>query len=345
MDRLKKVNTLDGSEVLENSKFFVEEFHDTGIPALNIAMSGRPDGGYSKGSTLIGGESATFKSLFCLHMAKCHLDNFDDALFVFFDVEGGLNLNSFRSMGVDMSRVLHKPFSTIEELIHDIVPLLDELTEKDNVVFMVDSIGAANTKKTTIDAASGKDVTDMTKSKAVKRFWNLVNPQLNIKKLSLYAVAQVYDTMEMYSKKVFAGGKANYYAPNNRWLVTKAKEDKLVAGKKEKIGSRFTINIEKSRLIKEGSKFPITVTFEKGIDKYSSLLEIALDTGHVEKPKVGWYCKKGEEKNWRKADTSCSEFWDSILADPTFSEDILKRYELGGLEGEPVKIDENEGLD
>ena len=345
LKRLKKVNTLKEADVLKNSRFFVEDYHDTGIPALNIAMSGSVDGGYSKGSTLIGGESATFKTLFCFQMAKAHLENFKDSIFVFFDIEHGSNLDTFDSMGLDTSRIYHKPFTTIEELTHDIALLLEELTVDDEVVFVVDSLGAANTKKAIDDSRSGNSAADFTKAKAIKRFWNIVNPELNVKKLSMFAVAQVYDSMEMYGKPVFGGGKANYYMPNNRWLVTKSKETELVKGKKEKIGSIFTVNIEKSRLIKEGSKFPISVTWNGGINKYSSLLEIARATGHVTVPTQGWYSKDGGETKLRKKDLDSAEFWDSILDDESFHKAVKDRYSLGSLKGEPVEIDVEQDID
>ena len=43
------------------------------------------------------------------------------------------------------------------------------------------------------------------------------------------------------------------------------------------------INIEKSRYAKEKSKIPITVTYTKGIDKWSGFLDNALESGHISK--------------------------------------------------------------
>jgi hypothetical protein len=61
---------------------------------------------------------------------------------------------------------------------------------------------------------------------------------------------------------------------------------------------------------------------------------MALESGHVAKPNVGWYAKVNREtgeiesKKWRMADTESPDFWDSILADDTFKEWIRSRYQF-----------------
>ena len=57
-------------------------------------------------------------------------------------------------------------------------------------------------------------------------------------------------------------------------------------------------------------------------------MDMALESGHVVKPKQGWYQKKGEEKNYRLADTNTAEFWLPILKDPVFREWVETKYSL-----------------
>lgn len=106
----------------------------------------------------------------------------------------------------------------------------------------------------------------------------------------------------------------------------------------ELAGYTYTIHIEKSRFVKEKSKLPFDVTYNSGINRWSGLLDIALESGHVVKPSNGWYQKEGEEKKWRLKETNCSEFWDSILADPTFHDFVKAKYKLHyeGADGEPL---------
>lgn len=108
-------------------------------------------------------------------------------------------------------------------------------------------------------------------------------------------------------------------------------------------GFTFVINVEKSRRVREKSKILINVNFDKGINKYSGLLEIALASGHVVKPKNGWYAKVNQEtgeildKNYREKDTHNKEFWTSVLEDPTFEAWINKNY--GIAEGQMIMED------
>jgi hypothetical protein len=103
------------------------------------------------------------------------------------------------------------------------------------------------------------------------------------------------------------------------------------------LGYNFILNIEKSRLVREKSKIPLNVTFEGGISKWSGLLDIALESGHVFKPNNGWYSRlnketgETEEKKWRAKDTNCSEFWLPVMKDKTFNEWIESRYKIANI--------------
>jgi hypothetical protein len=81
---------------------------------------------------------------------------------------------------------------------------------------------------------------------------------------------------------------------------------------------------------------PFVVTFESGIQKYSGLLDIAMDAGLVIKPSNGWYSRiidsntgEVESKKWRFADTQTKEFWEVLFNNPKFNEFIRHSYRLG----------------
>ena len=86
--------------------------------------------------------------------------------------------------------------------------------------------------------------------------------------------------------------------------------------------------------MKEKSKIPITVMFEGGISRWSGLLEIALESGHVTKPSNAWYSRVNletgeiEEKKWRAKDTDSKEFWLPILTSKSFGEFIKNKYSI-----------------
>ena len=126
------------------------------------------------------------------------------------------------------------------------------------------------------------------------------------------------------------------YSANQAFIISKAQEKDKVDGKDELVGWNFTMNVEKSRFVKEKSKLPFTVLYESGISKYSGLLDLALKSNHVVKPSLGWLSKvdtstgEVEAKKYRLKDTHNKEFWDSILNDSTFNDWVKKNFKLIG---------------
>jgi hypothetical protein len=72
------------------------------------------------------------------------------------------------------------------------------------------------------------------------------------------------------------------------------------------------------------------VTYDGGVDRFSGLLDVALETGHVEKPKNGWFTRPGVagDRNWRRADTSSDAFWDPLVNDQSFKDAVQQMFSL-----------------
>jgi len=127
------------------------------------------------------------------------------------------------------------------------------------------------------------------------------------------------------------------YSADNVWIVGRQQEKDGT----ELMGYSFIINVEKSRFVKEKSKIPVEVSFDGGIKKWSGLLDLALESGHVVKPSNGWYQKAGEEKKHRLTDTETKEFWLPILLDSNFRSFVENKYKIGAskMMQEPADID------
>jgi len=89
------------------------------------------------------------------------------------------------------------------------------------------------------------------------------------------------------------------------------------------------------------------VSFDGGIQKYSGLMDIALEGNFVNKPSNGWYAKVDQETGEigdkkRFDDTQNSEFWKDILASEKFKEYVRKRYEItyGNIMGKDTVLEE-----
>jgi RecA/RadA recombinase len=331
IEKLKKNSTIKDSAILTKSKFFnKKDIIQTQIPALNVALSGSLDGGLTPGLTMWAGPSKHFKTLFSLILAKAYMDKYPEAAMIFWDSEFGTPLSYFDSIGIDKDRVLHVPFLNIEQLKHDVMKQVNDLVRDDRVIFVVDSIGNSASSKEITDAIDGKVVADMTRAKALNSFFRMITPYLNVKNIPMVIVNRTYKTLEMYAKDVVAGGGGSYFAADNIYILGRQQDKEGT----ELVGYNFIINVEKSRYVKEKSKIPITVKFEGGLSKWSGLLEMALESGHVVKPSNGWYSKidsstgEVEEKKYRIKYTSTSDFWLSILKDKTFKSWIADNYQI-----------------
>ena len=346
LDKIKKNSTIKDSAILSKSKFFTEkDMVTTGVPMINVALSGRLDGGLIPGLTMWAGPSKHFKTAFSLLMAKSYMDKYPEAVLLFYDSEFGTPVKYFETFGIDMDRVLHTPLTDIEQLKFDIMQQLQEVNRGDKLIIILDSVGNLASKKEVDDALEGKSVADMSRAKQIKSLFRMVTPHLNIKDISMVVVNHTYKEIGMFPKDIVGGGTGSYYSADNIYIIGRQQEKDGT----EVVGYNFIINVEKSRYVKEKSKIPISVSFDGGISKYSGLLDLALESGHVVKPTNGWYSKVdqltgeiGDKK--RIADTATAEFMESILKDPKFKEFIKQKYEIayGNIMGETPVLEETE---
>ena len=346
LEKIKKNSTIKDSAILSKSKFFTDkDMVPTDVPMINVALSGKLDGGIIPGLTMWAGPSKHFKTAFSLLMAKAYMDKYKDAVLLFYDSEFGTPIKYFETFEIDMDRVLHTPLTDIEQLKFDIMQQLAEVNRGDKLIIVLDSIGNLASKKEVEDALEGKSVADMSRAKQVKSLFRMVTPHLNIKDISMVVVNHTYKEIGMFPKDIVGGGTGSYYSADNIYILGRQQDKEGT----EIVGYHFIINVEKSRYVKEKSKIPISVSFDGGISKYSGLLDLAIESGHVVKPTNGWYAKVdqstgevGDKK--RIADTSTPEFMEPILKDPKFKEFIKHKYEIayGSIMGEsdPILLQE-----
>lgn len=134
----------------------------------------------------------------------------------------------------------------------------------------------------------------------------------------------------MYPKAIVAGGQGVYLSSDTIFVMGRQQEKEGT----DVTGYNFIINVEKSRYVREKSKIPINMMFEKGISKYSGLIDMALESGDVVKPAMGWYSRvdnttsEMEAKKWRLKDTGTKEFWEPILNSEKFQNWIKNNYQV-----------------
>lgn len=333
IEKLIKTSTIKQTSLITESKVYgKKEMVPTPVPMVNVALSGRVDGGISPGMLMLAGPSKHFKSAFALLIAASYQKKYDDSVILFYDSEFGTPQAYFESFGIDMNRVIHTPITDVEELKFDIMKQLDAIEKKDKVCIIIDSIGNLASKKEVEDAMNEKSVADMSRAKQMKSLFRMVTPHLNLKDIPMIVVNHTYKEIGLYPKDIVSGGTGAYYSADAIWIIGRQQEKDGT----EVAGYHFVINIEKSRHVREKSKIPITVTFEGGISKWSGLLDVAEEAGYVRKPKAGWYepvnPKTGEvlsDKLLRRGDiVDNKEFWRMMFEQTDIQSYIRDRYTM-----------------
>jgi RecA/RadA recombinase len=331
MAKLKKNSKVSGTSVLSQSEFFNEkEITTIDVPMLNVALSGRVDGGLTSGLTVLAGPSKHFKTSFALKMAGAFLDANPEAVMLFYDSEFGSPQSYFTNFGIDTDRVLHVPVMNVEELKFDLIGQLENLDKEDKVIIVIDSVGNLASKKELEDAINEKSVADMSRAKALKGLFRMTTPYLTMKSIPLIAINHTYKEIGLFPKDIVSGGTGIYYSADNIWILGR-RQNKTGT---EVTGYDFIINVEKSRFVKEKSKIPISVSWDGGIERYSGLLDVALAGGFIVKPSNGWYqlvdTESGEVvgSKVRQKDTLDPDFWSPLLASQKFLDFIQNQYSI-----------------
>jgi len=349
LDKMLKVGNIKSASILSKSTFFnAKEVVPTDLPILNIAFSGSLDGGLLPGLTVVAGASKSFKTMLSLYCMKAYLAKHPDGIAILYDSEFGITPDYLESFAIDINRVIHIPVENVEQLKFDIVQKLGEIEKKDRVFIMIDSIGNLASKKEVEDAENEKSVADMSRAKSLKSLFRIITPHLTTKNVPCLAVNHIYQEIGLYPKNIVSGGTGIYYSANQIFIITKSQEKDGT----ELSGFKFTINIEKSRYVKEKAKLPFNVYFEGGIQKWSSLFELAQEAGFIIKPKVGWYqtvdMETGEvsEKSYRAKDLENNdEFFEEITKNARFKDFIEKKFKLTTIGGILDKVDEDIDID
>jgi len=331
-EKLIKNSTIDLTATLLDSKVFTKKDQiPTPVPMINVALSGSVDGGITPGLTMLAGPSKHFKTGFALLMASSFLKKYKDGIILFYDSEFGTPQSYFNTFNIPFDSVVHTPITDVEELKFDIMAQMKELDRNDHVMIVIDSIGNLASKKEVDDALDGKSVADMSRAKQLKSLFRMITPHLSLKDIPMIVINHTYKEIGLYPKDIVGGGTGSYYGSDNIWILGRQQE-KDADGIS---GYHFVINVEKSRYVKEKSKIPITVSYDGGINRWSGLLDVAIDGGYIVKPKAGWYATVDKETgevrqpSMRAGDiVDNKEFWTKMFQETDLAKYIETTYKM-----------------
>jgi RecA/RadA recombinase len=340
LDKILKNSPTKYTSTLSTSTFFNDK--DTvpiEVPIFNIAFSADITGGLSSGLTLLAGPPATYKSLASLLCIKAYLSKYKDGVCILYDSEGGITPNYLKSRGIDIERVIHIPINHIEMLKFDIVKQLEEFERGDKVIIVIDSIGNLASLKELEDALEEKSKAEMQRAKSIKGLFRMITPSLVNKDIICIAICHTYDEMSLYPRTIISGGTGLIYSANQAFIITKAQEKEK--GENDLLGWNFTLNVEKSRFVKQKSKFTFKVLYDSGIYKWSGLLDNAIEAGLIIQSGA-WFqlvdLDTGEivEKKIRSKDVP-DEYYEGLIQNDKFKSFIRKKYSLGNTTPETLE--------
>lgn len=346
----KKSSSL--ASVLSQSKFIEKDILcDSGVPILNIGLSGQVDGGITSGVTQLVGQSRTFKTNFGLANVAAFMEAKPESICIFCDSELGANLKYWEAFNIDMDRVLHLPIKHVEELQHQLMYYLEEVLKEDDVndpkheiIIFIDSVAQLPSKKEYADSVEQNSTKDMTRAASLNSFWRCITPIVSFRNIPLFWINGFYEDMgNKYADPILKGGQQGFLSSNNIWFITRSQEkDK----DKELIGWNFNIKVMKGRFTKEKLKLPVTVLYNGGIDRWSGLLPICQRLGFIE-ANGAWYRRTEAsgipDTKKRMSKDMDDAFWMALLEQPQVVDAI---NEYVGISNSPM-LDpiEEEALD
>ena len=297
----------------------VDSYIDTGSYIFNALLSGTIHGGLPANKiTALAGESATGKTYFLMGMVKNFLDTNPDAGVIYFESESALTKELIVNRGIDPNRMVIMPVTTVQEFRTQAIKVLDtylvqDESERKPLFLCLDSLGMLSTTKEVEDTAEGKETRDMTRAQVLKACFRVLTLKLGRAKVPMVDTNHTYDVVgSMFPQKEMGGGSGLKYAASTIIYLSK---------KKEKDGTEVVGNIihcknHKSRLTVENKMVDVRLTYDKGLDRYYGLLELAEKYDIFKKVSTRFELPDGTK-----------QFGKTILNDPTtyFTDEIMEK--------------------
>ena len=300
----------------------VDSFIDTGSYIFNALLSGSIYGGLAANKiTALAGESATGKTYFLMGIVKNFLDKDPNAGVIYFESESAITKQMVIDRGIDPNRMVIMPVTTVQEFRTQALKVLDSYllqneTERKPLFLCLDSLGMLSTTKEVEDTSDGKETRDMTRAQVLKAAFRVLTLKLGRAKVPMVVTNHTYDVIgSMFPTKEMGGGSGLKYAASSIIYLTRKKEKDGT----EVIGNIIHCKNHKSRLTVENKVVDVRLTYDKGLDRYYGLLELAEKYGIFKKVSTRFELPDGSK-----------QFGKTILNNPKdyFTDEIMQKLEI-----------------
>ena len=299
----------------------VDSFIDTGSYIFNGLLSGSLYGGLAANKiTALAGESATGKTYFLMGIVKNFLDKDPNAGVIYFESESAITKQMVMDRGIDPNRMVIMPVTTVQEFRTQSLKVLDSYllqneSDKRPLFLCLDSLGMLSTTKEVEDTADGKETRDMTRAQVLKAAFRVLTLKLGRAKVPMVVTNHTYDVVgSMFPQKEMGGGSGLKYAASSIIYLSKRKEKDGT----EVVGNIIHCKNHKSRLTKENKMVDVRLTYDKGLDRYYGLLELAEKHGVFKKVSTRFELPDGSK-----------QFGKTILNNPEeyFTDEVMQKLE------------------
>ena len=319
----------------------VDSFIDTGSYIFNALLSGSIHGGLpSNKITAIAGESATGKTFFLMGMCKNFLDANPDAGVIYFESESAITKQMVVDRGIDPNRMVMFPVTTVQEFRTQALKVLDKYLEQNEadrkpIMLCLDSLGMLSTTKEVEDTAEGKETRDMTRAQVLKAAFRVLTLKLGKAKVPMVVTNHTYDVVgSMFPTKEMGGGSGLKYAASSIVYLSKKKEKDGT----EVIGNIVHCKNHKSRITVENKMVDVRLTYDKGLDKYYGLLDLALKYDIFKNVSTRIELPDGSKTFGKTINNNPEKFFTEDIM-KQLDECAMKEFKYGNQEEVPVRTE------
>ena len=252
-------------------------------------------------------------------MVKNFLDHNPDAGVLYFESESAITKQMVIDRGIDPQRMVIIPVTTVQEFRTQAIKILDSylaknVADRKPIMLCLDSLGMLSTTKEVEDTSDGKETRDMTRAQVLKAAFRVLTLKLGRAKVPMVVTNHTYDSMGLFATKEMGGGSGLKYAASSIVFLSK---------KKEKDGTEVVGNIvhcknHKSRLTIENKMVDVRLSYDKGLDRYYGLLELAIKHGIFKQVSTRIELPDGK-----------TQFGKTIINNPEeyFTEEVMKQID------------------
>ena len=298
----------------------ITDWISTGSSILDLAISNRPHGGLPVGKMVeFNGLEGTGKSLLSAHVVADTQKKGGVAVVI--DTENAAAPEFWRSLGVDLSKLLYVQCETVEDIFAQMERMIAIVrkSNKDRILtIIVDSVAAASTK-VELESDHGKDGYATGKSiiisKAMRKITTMIGRQ---KVLTVFTnqLRQNLNAMAFGDKYVVSGGKALAYHCSVRVRLNNT--GKLKKGE-EIIGNECKAVVVKNRMGPPQRQASFDIYFDSGIADYGSWIKVLKENNLVKQGGAYYTYKKTDGSEWK---FQSKDFVSIMQSDKELSEEI-----------------------